>query len=305
MSRHRWRRLVSRVHSLLSGGQVNRSWSSARPATPGVAPFTLKQPSPPPAGRNLADAALTAPAGHAWLTVFGGARTEHHPEAVIDTTSNVSGVSGDDEAVLAALRLQLADVDEIPLLSNLTHVRAYAPGLVELLAVCTPSTVIAPPSTDLERLGTPEELVERGRANLLDTLAEVGESIEVRRFETTEGLSFTGLLGDSLSVASLAIVLPELAHLLFPGESLEKGVFVAIPNAHHLAIRLVDDMPSLMSVGPMSVFARNGYADKGSTSPHVYWAHGPKLDNLVPLTKHDDQQIAIMVPGELAQILNN
>lgn len=310
MGASNWQRLVSRVQKVLRGEPTSAKRADKRPATPQVAPFTLKQPSAPTPEKNSAAAALTAPAGHAWLTVFGGGRSEHHAEATIDIESGIAGMdsadeSFGDEAILASLRLQLADVDEVPLLSNLTHVRAYAPGLVELLAVCTPENVIAPPATDLARLGSPQELVDRGRANLVDSLAEVGQSIEVRRFETTEGLSFTGLLGESLSVASLAIVLPQLVHLLHPGESLGKGVFVAMPNAHHLAFRVADDMSSLMSVGPMSVFARNGYADRGSTTPHVYWAHGPRLDTLVPLTRHDDDHIAIHIPGDLAEILDH
>lgn len=208
-----------------------------------------------------------------------------------------------EAALLASLRLQLADVDQVPVLSNLTYVRAFAPGLVEILAVCLPNAVVAPPAGELSRLGSPAELVARGRAQLADVLGEIGDSIEVRRFDTEDGWTFTGLLGESLSVASLAILLPRVVRLLHPDATTEKGVFFAVPNAHHLVVRVVDGMESLMAVGPMSVFARNGYEDAGSTSPHVYWAHGPGLAEHTPLTTHDDDHIAIHVPADLSALL--
>lgn len=228
----------------------------------------------------------------AWLALFG------HQNEETTVTDEVS-----EEALLASLRLQLADVDQVPLLSNLTHVQAFAPGLVEILAVHTPGRVIAPPADELAALGSPEELVAKGRIQLAETLVEIGQSIEVRSFETEEGLTFTGLLGESLSVASLAIVLPQVVTLLSPGAPIDKGVFVAVPNANHLALRIADDMSSLMAVGPMSVFARNGYQDSGATSPHVYWAHGPQLSEFTPLTTHSSDHISIHVPGDLAAIL--
>lgn len=206
-------------------------------------------------------------------------------------------------AVLASLRLQLADVDQVPVLSNLTYVRAFAPGLVEILAVCLPHAVVAPPTGELSRLGTPAELVARGRSNLADALGEIGDTIEVRHFETDEGLTFTGLLGESLSVASLAILLPQVTRLLHPEANTEKGVFFAVPNAHHLVLRVVEGMESLMAVGPMSVFARNGYEEATATSPHVYWAHGPGLAELTPLTTHETDHISIHVPADLSTLL--
>lgn len=246
-----------------------------------------------PTGRRSEGESARGPAPQpAWLPLFGHVGEEM---AVNDEMT--------DAALAASLRLQLADVDEVPTLSNLTHVRAFAPGLVELLVVTTPERVIAPPADELAHLGTPEELVEMGRENLLDTLAHVGQEIEVRTFEAEEGLTFTGLLGESLAVASLAIVLPRLVTLLHPGVPTDKGVFVAVPNANHLAFRIADDMTSLMAVGPMSVFARNGYEDAGATSPHVYWAHGPDLADFTPLTTHSADHIAIHVPGDLSELL--
>lgn len=243
------------------------------------------------AGRSTPPEAGSTPEP-AWLALFGHRNEE---TTVTDEAS--------EEALLASLRLQLADVDQVPLLSNLAHVQAFAPGLVEILTVHTPGGVIAPPADDLAALGPPTELVATGRTQLAETLVEIGQTIEVRSFETEEGLTFTGLLGESLSVASLAIILPQVVTLLHPGAPVDKGVFVAVPNANHLALRIADDMSSLMAVGPMSVFARNGYEDAGATSPHVYWAHGPHLSEFTPLTTHSADHISIHVPGDLAAIL--
>ncbi|MDO5696706.1 MAG: hypothetical protein Q4G51_01910 [Dermatophilus congolensis] len=224
-----------------------------------------------------------------------------NPESAQNTDAENEALT--EEALLASLRLQLADVDQVPVLSNLTYVRAFAPGLVEILAVCLPGAVVAPPAGELSKLGTPPELVARGRAQLADVLGEIGDTIEVRQFTSDDGLTFTGLLGESLSVASLAILLPQVVRLLHRDESTEKGVFFAVPNAHHLVLRVVDGMESLMAVGPMSVFARNGYEDAASTSPHVYWAHGPGLSEHTPLTTHDSDHIAIHVPSDLSTLL--
>ncbi len=209
-----------------------------------------------------------------------------------------------DESVLSSLRLHLADVDQVPVLSDLTHVRAFAPGLAEILVVALPTSVIAPPAGELARFGSPAELVARGRSQLAELLADIGDTIEVRHITTPDQLTFTGLMGDSLSVASLAILLPEVVELLHPGADTSKGVFCAMPNASHLVLRVVDDVASLMAVGPMSVFARNGYQDRGATSPHVYWAHGPGLTEHTPLTRHEENEIAIHVPSELSSLLD-
>ncbi|MBO3142276.1 hypothetical protein [Dermatophilus congolensis] len=296
MTESLWRRLAGRMRrSRPKATSAVTSAKRRKPRTPTVAPFVLKgehEKYP----RPLTNSRPT-PAEHAWLPLYGTANRT-------PGLSPSGNATPDDKTVLSSLRLQLADIEDVPSLSNLTHVRAYAPGLVELLTVSTPEAVIAPPATDLAHLGSPEELVEVARHNLVHTLADIGEEIEVRHFETTEGLTFTGLLGDSLSVASLAIELPRVSRLLHPGSDLSKGVFVAVPNAHHLALRIVDNVSSLMSVGPMSVFARNGYKDSGATSPHVYWAHGEHLETLTPLTTHERGQIAIRVPPALSELLD-
>jgi len=206
-----------------------------------------------------------------------------------------------DDAVRAALRLRLLAVDALPTVEGLPHLRAIAPGVVEVLTVDLPDRAVVPPTEQVARLGTPAELVSLGRDHLREL---VGPGLERREIRAEDGLRFCFAHGAEHSTASLALVLPEvLAYLEAPADP-RRGVAVAVPDAQHLAYRTIEGLESVMALGPMAAFARNGYDDNaGAISPEVYWARGPRLDQWEQLTRQSAEGIEIHVPAALTALV--
>lgn len=208
-----------------------------------------------------------------------------------------------DESTLAGLRLRLVDLDSVPFLADLPHVRAVAPGLVEVLTIDLPESVVTPANSDISQLGAAHDLVSQGRRGLQTLLREDLQTRHVIADDEVPDLGFDFVLGDSFYIASLALVLDDLLDDLAPGQPRDKGVFVAVPNRHHLAYRIVTDMASLMSVGAMASFARTGYDDgAGQVSPHVYWVRDSEW---AQLTVQESQGIQVHVPPTLSALVDD
>lgn len=206
-----------------------------------------------------------------------------------------------DDELRAALRLRIVSLDSLPTVEGLPHLRAIAPGVVEILTIDLPGTIVTPPGSAVAHLGPVDELVALGRAHLR---ALVGPELYSRQIRAEDGLTFSFLYGEDYSLSSVALVLPAaLAHVA-PGLDLATGVVVAVPDRHHVAYRAIEGLESLMALGPMAAFARSGFeAEDGPVSPEVYWARGPRLDHWEQLTQQAPDGIAIHVPAELAALI--
>lgn len=212
-----------------------------------------------------------------------------------------------DAALRSALRLRLVSVDSLPTVEGLPHLRAVAPGVVEVLTLDLADRVVVPPTAQLARLGHPPELVALGRDNLR---ALVGPGLHRREVKAEDGLRFNfahadgSPAGDARSASSLALVLPEVMAYLEPGVDLRRGVAIAVPDGRHLAYRTIDGLESIMALGPMAAFARNGYDDaQNPLSPEVYWSRGPRLDQWEQLTRQSPGGIEIHVPATLTALI--
>lgn len=205
------------------------------------------------------------------------------------------------DALRRMLRLRLVNLDDLTTVEGLPHLRALAPGVVEVVALDLPNAVVHPPATDLARLATPSQLVATGRDNLRRLL---DSHLSSRTVQADDGLRFDFVYGDDYFIGSLATTLPALLDYVAPGTPTAKGVFVTIPDCHHLAYRVVEDVSSLLAVGPMASFGRHGYDDGiGPISPHTYWAKGPRLDVWDQLTVQLPTGVEIHVPPELTALV--
>lgn len=207
----------------------------------------------------------------------------------------------DDDAVRAALRLRLVAVDSLRTVEGLPHLRAVAPGVVAVLTLDLADRVLVPPTEHLRRLGSPADLVALGRLQLG---ALVGPGLHRREVTAEDGLRFCFAYGAGSLTSSLALLLPSVMARLEPGVDTRRGVAVAVPDGQHLAYRTIDGLESIMALGPMAAFARNGYDDaEPGISPEVYWARGPRLDQWEQLTRQSPEGIEIHVPAALTALV--
>jgi hypothetical protein len=204
------------------------------------------------------------------------------------------------EVVLEHLRLRLVDLDSVPFVETLPHVHAVAPGLVEVITLDLPETVLTPTEEDLRRHGSVRHVVDRARDNLRSVLSS---PLSVSQVRADDGSSFTLARGDSFYVASLALLLPELIAAVDPDADLRRGVFLAVPHRHHLAFRPVSGLSSLMAVRHLAKYARHSFESAaGPVSPHVYWLRDGVWQQM---TRADDRAISIHVSAELTAIIDD
>ena len=209
----------------------------------------------------------------------------------------------DDEQLRAALRLRLVALDSLASIEDLPHLRALAPGVVEVLTLDLPDTIVTPPMAYLAHLGTSEELIAAGREHLSDLIAA---GLQRREVVAEDGLRFSFLHGDDYSQSSVALLLPTALRAAEPDADLTRGVAVAVPDRHHVAYRLLQGLESLMALGPMAAFARNGFdSGDGPISPDVYWARGPRLDQWTAQTEQRPAGIAIGIPPDLTALVED
>ncbi|HYO86755.1 MAG TPA: hypothetical protein VES01_09925 [Dermatophilaceae bacterium] len=239
---------------------------------------------------SMATACRGAP-DDAWLDIIRA-----HVGAALSVHSGSRTIPA---SVLTSVKLRLVAVDALPSLENLPHCHAVAPGLVEVLTVDLPQAVITPTSADLSRYGATLQLVASARSNLLDVL---DKSLSVATIRTRDGLSFTEVHGRSFHIASLALVMPEVLTCLDPDADARHGVFVAVPNRHQLAFRVVCGLSSLMSLRPLAAFAQSRFeGGVDPISPNVYWVHEGRWEQL---TFADGSRVAIHVSRELTAAID-
>lgn len=203
---------------------------------------------------------------------------------------------------LRSATLRLANVDSLPDVHRLAHVRAVAPGLVEVLALDYPQAVIIPDADEITAqapaAGLVADLVSAARARLLEQIRGDLSAVTVR---TREGLSFTAVQSRSMAVAALALALDDLVADLEPDLHAPNGFFVAVPNRHQLAYRPVVGLSSLLSVQPLAGFAYARHeAGVDPLSPHVYWVREGRWHQL---THPRGERVAIHLSTELTDAI--
>ena len=169
------------------------------------------------------------------------------------------------------------------------------PGLYEVVQLDLPETVASYTDAQVERHGPLAELRAAGLANLRGTRPEEHEVFE------QAGGSLRSLEGDSMFIASLLLILPEVVAWYGPPPDPELGVFVGVPHRHQLLFHPLGDAsagPSLQLAARFTELAHR--ASHGPVSPHVYWSRPSGLEQL---TVHTPDGAHLAVRPELAEIL--
>jgi hypothetical protein len=214
---------------------------------------------------------------------------ERHVESVTTPALTLGELSPDE--IRAALYLRLVDAGSTP---DPGYARQVVPGLLEVLAVDLPESVVALSKDDLAGLGSLAELLEQGRANLRGLLAG-----DVSLGAVADGRgSFTAVTDRSFFTASLALVLPEAVERISGERDQGRGILVAVPDRHQLLYRVIDAPTAASALREMFDAARWAYHDaSGPLSPNVFWVRNRRWSQV---TSVDGGKPRVWLRGEFA-----
>jgi hypothetical protein len=224
---------------------------------------------------------------HEWADLV-----DRHVESVTTPSRALSDLSPAE--VESGLYLRLVEARSVPEPDRLGYARQVAPGLLEVLAVDLPDSVVTLSSDDLGGLGSLADLLERGRANLRALLAgdvALGAVAGARR-------SFTAVNDRSFFTASLALVLPEAVGRISGEVDRGRGILVAVPDRHQLLYRVIDAPSAASALRDMFDTARWAfYEGSGPLSPNVYWVRDRRW---AQVTSVDGGKPRVWLRGEFA-----
>ncbi len=214
---------------------------------------------------------------------------ERHVESVTTPPVTLGELSPDE--VRAALYLRLVHAASTP---DPGYARQVAPGLLEVLAVDLPESVVTLSKTDLAGLGSLAELLEQGRANLRALLAG-----DVSLGAVADGRgAFTAVTDRSFFTASLALVLSEAVERISGERDQGRGILVAVPDRHQLLYRVIDAPTAASALREMFDAARWAFDDaSGPLSPNVFWVRDRRWSQV---TSVDGGKPRVWLRGEFA-----
>ncbi|MFE9809310.1 hypothetical protein [Streptomyces sp. NPDC005548] len=155
------------------------------------------------------------------------------------------------------------------------------PGLLEVLALDLPETVDMLTADSLSELGDMAALRDRAFENLRAVRVDKHKVVRDK-----DGSRFDVLIGGSYFIASLALILDEVAGRHTKGAAAPDGILVALPHRHQLAFHVVRDGGVVPSLHTMARFAAAGFAESpGALSPSVFWWHEGSFTEVA--TQHD------------------
>ena len=214
---------------------------------------------------------------------------ERHVESVTTPARTLGELS--PEEIRAGLYLRLVDAASV---SEPGYARQVVPGLLEVLAVDLPESVVTLSKDDLSGLGSLAELLERGRANLR---ALVAGDVSLGAVADGRG-PFTAVTDRSFFTASLALVLSEAVERISGERDHGRGILVAVPDRHQLLYRVIDAPSATSALRDMFGAARRAfYEASGPLSPNVYWVRNRRWSQVTSL---DGGRPRVWLRGEFA-----
>jgi hypothetical protein len=250
---------------------------------------------------------LTVPGGYKPLGNLASICRSRPPEqwpALVERHFNaVSAPDPVDEAPDVLLRhavLRLIPDDYMPpeVWQSFQYARPLAEGLFESIALDQPDAIRILNDREVERVGL-EALRAAGRANL------IAEPVEHYVSHRSGGPVVHGLGGESMFVASKALVLGEVHQTLLGTPAPDDGILVAVPSRHHLVFHPIQDSTVVPAINQLMSFALNAYRDPdnpGLMSPRVYWWQAGTLTSITTID-HATKGFSIEPPEQLMAIL--
>jgi hypothetical protein len=203
----------------------------------------------------------------------------------------------DRENVAGRVHTRLYPEDGLPTPDRYPH-REFAPGIVEMLALDLPDSVVVFDHDNAARLGGWEALRAQGVANL--------RALPVERLESLQapgGGQFHALLGESVYTASRAVLLPALATELEGRPPATFGWLMSVPNRHQVAWHVIRDSTVVTALNGLAHFTALGHSDApGPVSPYVYWWNGSTYEQLTHIDQ--DGTISVHAGEAFTDVLN-
>ncbi|MGW3042644.1 hypothetical protein ACWC9T_21970 [Kitasatospora sp. NPDC001159] len=203
----------------------------------------------------------------------------------------------DDVLRCAYLRLIADDAIPAEMAPSFSYLRPVATGLLEALCLDLPETVRTLDDRFVAEVG-PERLRAAGRANL------IADPVEFDALEgPTEGSTLYAVTGDSMFVASKALVLDELARAATGRELPEEGALFTVPSRDYLFFHPLTESKVAGAVNDLaSITLRVHSENPGPLSPRLYWWHQGTVTNLTQIDEAR-RSFSIVLPAELMAIL--
>ncbi|MFC8827188.1 hypothetical protein ACFT9I_17820 [Streptomyces sp. NPDC057137] len=248
---------------------------------------------------NLAELCRRAEPG-AWPGIV-----EHHFNALDAATRSaeagagaVAGPGAWAEDIRRSVYLRLVPDDAIPAeaASSFSYTRPVATGLLEALALDLPDSVRLLDDRDVGRAGL-EELRSAGRANLVD------EPVDYDLTRTDSRAVVHLVTGESMFVASKALVLDDVARSLIGRELPQDGALFTVPSRHFLVFHPLEDANAVGAINDLAAFGLGAHQDNpGPLSPRIYWWHKGAVTCLTEID-NATMSFSIVPPDELMVIL--
>jgi hypothetical protein len=214
---------------------------------------------------------------------------ERHVESVTTPARTLDELSPEERE--AGLYLRLVDAASVP---EPGYARQVVPGLLEVLAVDLPESVVMLSKDNLAGLGSLAELLERGRANLR---ALVAGEVSLGAVADSRG-AYTEVTDRSFFTASLALILSDAVERISGERDEGHGILVAVPDRHQLLYRVIDAPSASSALRDMFDAARWAFhAASGPLSPNVYWVRNRRWSQV---TSVDGGKPRVWLRGEFA-----
>jgi hypothetical protein len=269
--------------------ELVRRYHSGHGTTVTVAGATVQAPQGTRSLHNLAEFCRRADPGD-WPRLV-----ERHFSALdgaADATADSPG------QMLDRTYLRLVPEDAIPpeAAPSFRYARHVAPGLLETLAWDLPDAVRLLDDRAVTRVGL-EALRDAGRANLVE------EPVEYDTWRTESGAVLHAVSGESMFVASKALVLDDLARAVTGRELPEDGALFTVPSRHHLVFHPLADQHVVSAVNDLAAFGLGAYNDNpGPLSPRLYWWRKGAVRCLTHIDE-ETRSFSVVPPDELLAIM--
>ncbi|MGW6913137.1 hypothetical protein ACWGB8_04840 [Kitasatospora sp. NPDC054939] len=220
---------------------------------------------------------------------------EHHFRA-LDGAEDATPQGADGVLRTAFLRLLPEDAFPPEAAPSFSYVRPVAPGLQEALALDLPDAVRMLDDQAVAEVGL-ERLRAAGRANL------VREPVEYAVAHGQNGAAMHIASGESMFVASKALVLDELARAVTGRELPEEGALFTVPSRHFLVFHPLEGPQAVDAVNDLAGFGLGAHQDNpGPLSPRLYWWRKGEVTSLTRID-HETRSFSVVPPEELMAVL--
>ncbi|MGV9263552.1 hypothetical protein ACWDRR_02680 [Kitasatospora sp. NPDC003701] len=204
---------------------------------------------------------------------------------------------GSDDILRSAyLRLIPDDAFSPETAPSFSYVRPVAAGLQEAVSLDLPEAVRTLDDRFVAEVGL-DALRTAGRANL------VREPVGYDLAHGRGGAAMHIANGESMFVASKALVLDDLARAVTGRELPAEGALFTVPSRHYLVFHPLADQHAVEAVNDLAAFGLGAYQDNpGPLSPRLYWWHRGAVTSLTHIDEAT-RSFSVAPPEELMTVL--